>query len=114
MANIKLSKKTVLAFLMASSSNLRLKIEVLCRLVIPDHRLTKRMNIVVVLIPPAVEPGEPPINICIIVSTFDALVRLAVSTVLNPAVLAVVAENSEAGILSPIVISFIVLLYSVI
>lgn len=79
---------------MASSSNLLLNTAVLCLSVIPDHRLTTSIKIVVVLIPPAVEPGEPPININTQVSNFDAEVRLPVSTLLKPAVLAVVAEKA--------------------
>ena len=106
--------KTVLAFLMASSSNLLLNTAVLCLSVIPDHRLTTSIKIVVVLIHPAVEPGEPPININTQVSNFDAEVRLPVSTLLKPAVLAVVAEKSDASIRSPTFIPFMVLLYSVI
>ena len=45
----------------------------------------------VVLIPPAVEPELPPMNIKITVKSFDDSVREAISTVLNPAVLGVTA-----------------------
>ena len=44
---------------------------------------------VTVLIPPAVDAGEPPINIKIMVSSLDASVKALVSIVLNPAVLGV-------------------------
>ena len=50
---------------------------------------------VVVLIPPAVEPGLPPINIRSTVSILELVVRPAVSIVLNPAVLAVTELNAE-------------------
>ena len=42
---------------------------------------------VVVFIPPAVEPGEPPISIRIIIIITDACFIALRSTVLNPAVL---------------------------
>ena len=51
---------------------------------------------VVVLIPPAVDPGLPPINIKMMVRSqlfSDSFVR---STVLNPAVLGVMALKKEA------------------
>ncbi len=50
----------------------------------------------VVLMPPAVEPGLPPINIKIIVKNFPLSDKAAVSTVLNPAVLAVTELNKDA------------------
>ena len=56
--------------------------------------------IVVVLIPPAVEPGLPPINIRTIVSILLASVKAPVSTELNPAVLAVTELNNAPSILS--------------
>ena len=49
----------------------------------------------VVLTPPAVDPGLPPINIRIVVRSLLLSVSAAVSTVLNPAVLAVTDPNSE-------------------
>ena len=49
-----------------------------------------------VFTPPAVDPGLPPINIKITVSILLASVSAAVSTVLNPAVLAVTAEKERS------------------
>ena len=49
----------------------------------------------VVLIPPAVDPGLPPINMRNMVSILLLSVSAAVSTVLNPAVLAVTEPNKE-------------------
>ena len=54
---------------------------------------------VVVFIPPAVEPGLPPISIKTIVNIEVPCVILAQSTVLKPAVLGVTAWNSDANIL---------------
>ena len=50
---------------------------------------------VVVFIPPAVEPGEPPINIRKIVRILLAGESAAVSVVLKPAVLAVTESKTE-------------------
>ena len=50
---------------------------------------TIRTTTVVVLIPPAVAPGLPPMNIRIIVTSLLPSVNAPVSVVLNPAVLAV-------------------------
>ena len=61
--------------------------------------MTRAAN-VVVLIPPAVEPGLPPININNMVKSellFDILLR---STTENPAVLGVVAMKKEERIFS--------------
>ena len=46
---------------------------------------------VVVFIPPAVELGEPPTSISIIIIVFETSVILEISIVLNPAVLGVTA-----------------------
>ena len=46
--------------------------------------------IVVVFIPPAVEPGEPPINIRIIIKHHPVSLIAVIFTVLNPAVLGVI------------------------
>ena len=54
---------------------------------------------VVVLIPPAVEPEFPPINMNIIVSILLAGFIDATSTVLKPAVLGVTAINMDDDIL---------------
>ncbi len=56
---------------------------------------------VVVLIPPAVDPGDPPINIYIIVITFPDPDIAVVEILLNPAVLGVTAEKYELTSLSP-------------
>ena len=45
--------------------------------------------------PPAVEPGEPPINIKTIIMTRPTPVTAAMSAVLKPAVRGVTAWNSE-------------------
>ena len=49
----------------------------------------QRTAIVVVFIPPAVEPGEPPINIRIIINSKPGSLMIVKSTVLKPAVLGV-------------------------
>ena len=51
---------------------------------------------VVVFIPPAVEPGEPPMNIRNVVRILPAGESEAVSTLLKPAVLAVTESKREA------------------
>ena len=51
--------------------------------------LRMRTAIVVVFIPPAVEPGEPPISIKIILRSFPESLKEAKSAVLKPAVLVV-------------------------
>ena len=56
---------------------------------------------VVVLMPPAVEPGLPPMNMSIIVSSLLAGESAAVSTLLKPAVLGVTAEKKLTSTCSP-------------
>ena len=56
---------------------------------------------VVVFIPPAVEPGEPPISIRMIISISPVSVSRVRSAVLNPAVLGVTDWNREVQILLP-------------
>ena len=56
---------------------------------------------VVTLIPPAVEPGAPPMIMRIIISAADAGDSAASSTVLNPAVRAVTELKKAVSILSP-------------
>ena len=51
--------------------------------------LAMRTATVVVLIPPAVEPGEPPIIIRTIIVAMEGSCSAVQSTVLNPAVLVV-------------------------
>ena len=58
-----------------------------------------KYHAVVVLIPPAVEPEFPPINMNIIVSILLAGFIDATSTVLKPAVLGVTAINMDDDIL---------------
>ena len=53
---------------------------------------------VVVLIPPAVDPGLPPINIKTFINIFELVVNEAISIVLKPAVLAVTEANKDAQI----------------
>ena len=48
------------------------------------------------MIPPAVEPGLPPINMSTAVKNLLPSVSAAVSTVLKPAVLGVTALNRQA------------------
>ena len=55
---------------------------------------------VVVFMPPAVDPGDPPINISIIVTACPALDIAFKSAVLNPAVRGVTAWNTERQNLS--------------
>ena len=56
----------------------------------PVHlKVTEQM--LLFFIPPAVELGEPPININKIIIAFDAPVSIERSVVLNPAVLGVTA-----------------------
>ena len=54
-----------------------------------------------VLIPPAVDPGDPPIIIKIIVKNLPALVIPDVDILLNPAVLGVTAAKKEFKTFSP-------------
>jgi len=51
----------------------------------------------VVFIPPAVEPGEPPISINNIITAFEASPIFEISIVLNPAVLVVTDWNAAAN-----------------
>src|SRR5690554_1898863 len=53
-----------------------------------ENALLKSTNVVVVLIPPPVDPGEAPININIISINNPPLVNPDTEYVLNPAVLA--------------------------
>ena len=62
--------------------------------------LAIRTVMVVVFIPPAVEPGEPPINIRMIRSMRPAPLKDVRSDVLKPAVLGVTDWNRERHILS--------------
>jgi len=55
---------------------------------------------VVVLMPPAVDPGEPPVIIRIIIINTPASLSMVKSTVLNPAVLGVTDWKKEPKILS--------------
>ena len=52
---------------------------------------------VVVFIPPAVEPGEPPISINNIITAFEGSLIFEMSMVLNPAVLVVTDWNAAAS-----------------
>src|SRR5699024_248151 len=79
-----------------------------------EIRVSTTIPKVAVLIPPAVDPGDPPTNINNIVKNFPAKVISAVETELNPAVL-VVAEAKNALVnLSPklIYLRVLGLLYS--
>ena len=59
------------------------------------HKIAK----VVILIPPAVDPGEAPINIIRHIIIKDILVREFISTWENPAVLEAIAINKDSNIL---------------
>ena len=63
--------------------------------------LANRTAIVVVFIPPAVEPGEPPINIKIVIIDCPVSLMEVRSAVLNPAVLGVTAWKKDSSTLSP-------------
>ena len=67
---------------------------------------------VVVLIPPAVEPGLPPMNMSTIVKSLLSGVSAAVSTVLKPAVLAVTEPNNDANTAPGVSMPAMVLLFS--
>src|SRR5690606_3213669 len=53
---------------------------------------------VVVLMPPAVPPGDPPMNISVMSTNCDALLSSLIGTELNPAVRAVVDMNAASAI----------------
>ena len=57
---------------------------------------------VVVLAPPAVEPGLPPVSMSSSVSSAEASESSAVAMVSKPAVRGVTAENSEASTRPPV------------
>ena len=61
---------------------------------INDNIITAKL---VVLTPPAVEPGLPPITISIIVRSIDPSDNSAILTVLNPAVLGVIDWKNDAN-----------------
>jgi hypothetical protein len=67
----------------------RLNISTSCRFRSAVTAVIKTTANVTVLIPPAVEPGEPPMNISKIKTNLLDADRLDISTVLKPAVLAV-------------------------
>ena len=91
----KLIKNTVLAFLIESSSILLPKIFKPLLLRNADQIYKSITIMVVVLIPPAVDPGLPPTNINITVKSLVGSEYDAVSVVLNPAVLGVTEPNTE-------------------
>ena len=92
--------RMVEAFLAASSSVRRPKKWESPFLRNTAMELAKRTAIVVVFMPPAVEPGEPPISIRIIIMHFPAPESLVRSAVLKPAVLGVMVWNRESRIRS--------------
>lgn len=73
------------------SSNLRWNIFKSFDLLTEDNTVNTATTKVVVFIPPAVDPGFPPIIIRIIVNNIEPSVKDAVSSVLKPAVLGVTA-----------------------
>ena len=92
-------KATELALWMASSSRRLPKIPFDCLRRIPLKVEMAITASVVVFIPPAVEPGEPPINIRNTVSILLAGESAAVSVVLKPAVLAVIESKKDVRML---------------
>ena len=98
-ASKRLIVRIVPARLTASFSSLRPKILIpyVCLILECTHK--RRTTRVVVLMPPAVEPGLPPMNIRMMVSSLLPSVKAAVSVVLKPAVLAVTELNKEVRIL---------------
>ena len=73
------------------SSSLRLKTVTLPYLLEEARVLKRRTAKVVVLMPPAVEPGLPPINMRTVVSALPDSESFVKSMVLKPAVLGVTA-----------------------
>lgn len=67
----------------------------------PEKRKMNTTATEVVLMPPAVEPGLPPMNMSMTVRSFEASESAAVSTLLKPAVLGVTAEKKLTSICSP-------------
>ena len=65
-----------------------------------DMADSERIANVVVFIPPAVDPGDPPISISMIVRISPAPLSVFWSAVLNPAVLVVTDWNRDYRILS--------------
>jgi hypothetical protein len=57
--------------------------------------MRQRRAVLVVFMPPPVDPGDAPINMSIIVKRMVSLVRCPMSMVLNPAVLGVMDWNRE-------------------
>ena len=87
--SIKYIVRMVAAVLMALQSTLRPKNWALSRWRKVAVALASRTASVVVFIPPAVEPGEPPMSIKRIITPCDALDIADKFTVLKPAVLGV-------------------------
>jgi len=84
---VKFTKNTLTAFLIHSSGSLLPKtlVERSLRMMLSEKR--SKTATVVVLIPPAVDPGEPPMNIRISVKRIPPFEREAVSVIFIPAVL---------------------------
>ena len=97
--------RIVAAFRIASSFTLRPK-KCVCSLRLnTEIAVENRTARVVVFIPPAVDPGEPPMSINIIVIAVPASLNCVKSAVLNPAVLGVTDWNRELQMRSPIGLS---------
>ena len=94
-------RRIVAAFLTELSGILRPKKWAESCLRNTDKAEEKSTAIVVVFIPPAVEPGEPPISIRMIISRSPVSLISVRSTVLNPAVLGVTDWNREDRNLFP-------------
>ena len=97
--------RIVAAFLIVSSFTLRPK-KCVCSLRLnTEIAVENKTASVVVFIPPAVEPGEPPISISMIVIAVPVSLISVKSAVLNPAVLGVTDWNKELQMRSPIGLS---------
>lgn len=97
--------KTAAAFETASSSRRRPRILTPSERVRFALRWSRSTARVVTLIPPAVEPGHPPINIRMMVRSWLLSVSLPTSIVLKPAVLGVTAQNRAFKTASEVLIS---------
>lgn len=78
-----------------------------------DHAESNMMVNVDVLIPPAVDPDDPPINIKNTISNKVGVASSAMLIVLNPAVRGVTDWNSEVMIVPKVLIPSMVLFRSV-
>ena len=101
--NIDVYSKKIVAALFTASSDTDLPKNCGCSFFLnTDIAFLNRTATVVTFIPPAVEPGAPPISISIISIPSPASLNVFSGTVLNPAVLGVTAWNRDIHILRDI------------